>query len=63
MPYLRCPKEGCEKVCHISVLPGWHETTGKRLTENPDGSYSFPCIDCFKKMSEKEKEAWDQPND
>lgn len=60
MPYLKCPMDGCtSRITHISVMPGWYETTGKRMKENPDGSFAFPCISCFKKMTEAEKELWD----
>ncbi len=58
MPYLRCPKKDCSKMVHISVMLGWYETTGKQMQENSDGSFSFPCPDCWKKMDEKEKAEW-----
>lgn len=60
MPYLRCPKEGCaNSLRHISVTPDWYATYAKRLQANSDGTYSFPCPDCFRKMSEDEKNEWD----
>lgn len=45
-------------MVHISVMLGWYETTGKQMQENSDGSFSFPCPDCWKKMDEKEKAEW-----
>lgn len=53
MPFINCD---CGELTHWSVMPDWYETRGKYMEQDEKGLYKHPCLACWKKLTEEQKQ-------